>query len=202
LILALSSSTDFFSIALFTKEKEFVSELGFFDRKIQKTALPAIHSFLSENNLSLKDLTALAVDTGPGALTGLRIGIATVKTMAYAFNLPVYEASSLELMRWNFSENQGVMAGLDGKQGRVFAQIFYENNEKSVIFDIRMEKLLEMIEKEKISHYIKIGNGFGETDEAHYPKASNFIKVFGSPKNFSQIHPNYCRKSQAEENKK
>jgi tRNA threonylcarbamoyladenosine biosynthesis protein TsaB len=50
---------------------------------------------LKESGLQLKDLGAIIVGVGPGSFTGIRIGLNLAKSLAYAFDLPVYEFSSL-----------------------------------------------------------------------------------------------------------
>jgi tRNA threonylcarbamoyladenosine biosynthesis protein TsaB len=50
---------------------------------------PVIHSLLQEANLSLKDLNAIAVTSGPGSYTGLRVGFASAKGVAYALDIPL-----------------------------------------------------------------------------------------------------------------
>ncbi len=50
---------------------------------------PAIHSLLQEANQTLKDLNAIAVTSGPGSYTGLRVGFASAKGLAYALDLPL-----------------------------------------------------------------------------------------------------------------
>ncbi len=63
--------------------------------------LPAIDRFLEENNVSLQDLTALATNPGPGAYTGLRIGVTTANILAWSLDLPIYhfenELSTVDL---------------------------------------------------------------------------------------------------------
>ena len=50
---------------------------------------PAIHSLLHEANQTLKDLAAIAVTSGPGSYTGLLVGFASAKGLAYALDIPL-----------------------------------------------------------------------------------------------------------------
>jgi tRNA threonylcarbamoyladenosine biosynthesis protein TsaB len=59
---------------------------------------PAIRSLLESARLQPKELTAVAVGTGPGPFTGLRIGLVTAETLAFALNIPIYGACSLEAL--------------------------------------------------------------------------------------------------------
>ncbi|WP_370623241.1 tRNA (adenosine(37)-N6)-threonylcarbamoyltransferase complex dimerization subunit type 1 TsaB [Polynucleobacter sp. UB-Tiil-W10] len=58
--------------------------------------LPWIESMLSTANIALKDLDAIAVGIGPGAFTGVRLGVAAVQGLAISHNLPVISVSSLD----------------------------------------------------------------------------------------------------------
>jgi tRNA threonylcarbamoyladenosine biosynthesis protein TsaB len=58
--------------------------------------LPWIESLLSDANFSLKDLDAIAVGIGPGAFTGVRLGVAAVQGLAAAINIPVISVCSLD----------------------------------------------------------------------------------------------------------
>jgi tRNA threonylcarbamoyl adenosine modification protein YeaZ len=59
-----------------------------------ETLLPAIGRFLGEQNLRRSRLTGIVVGTGPGAFTGLRVGLATAKGLAHGLGLPLVGISS------------------------------------------------------------------------------------------------------------
>jgi tRNA threonylcarbamoyladenosine biosynthesis protein TsaB len=61
--------------------------------------LEQIDEVLAEADVSLGDVMGLAVGTGPGSFTGLRVGMATVKTIAYARGLPVVGLVSTDALR-------------------------------------------------------------------------------------------------------
>lgn len=61
--------------------------------------LEQIDEVLAAAGASLDDVTALVVGTGPGSFTGLRVGLATVKTLAYARGLPVAAVMSSDALR-------------------------------------------------------------------------------------------------------
>jgi tRNA threonylcarbamoyladenosine biosynthesis protein TsaB len=60
--------------------------------------LPSIARFLGEQNLRRSRLTGIVVGTGPGAFTGLRVGIATAKGLAHGLGLPIAGVSTAEAM--------------------------------------------------------------------------------------------------------
>jgi tRNA threonylcarbamoyl adenosine modification protein YeaZ len=59
-----------------------------------ETLLPAIRGVIGENNLRLSRITGIVVGTGPGAFTGLRVGLATAKGLAVGLGLPIVGIST------------------------------------------------------------------------------------------------------------
>ncbi len=93
--------------------------------------LPTIDRMLHDAGLGVEALAGLAVSTGPGSFTGLRIGLSTVKGLAYATGLPVVGVPSLEALAWTipFARWQ-VCPVLDARKQEVYAALFrYEGSE-------------------------------------------------------------------------
>jgi tRNA threonylcarbamoyladenosine biosynthesis protein TsaB len=63
-----------------------------------ETLLPAIAALLERLELAPTSLTAIVVGTGPGAFTGLRVGIATAKGMAHALGVPIVGVSTADAL--------------------------------------------------------------------------------------------------------
>ena len=63
-----------------------------------ETLLPSIARFLGEQNLRRSRLIGIVVGTGPGAFTGLRVGMATAKGLAHGLGLPIAGISTAEAM--------------------------------------------------------------------------------------------------------
>lgn len=87
--------------------------------------LPAVACVLNDAGLSLDTVDGIAVVTGPGSFTGLRIGAATAKGFAYALQKPVIGISVLEALGWQLQWFAGLVCPLiDARRQTVYAQIF------------------------------------------------------------------------------
>lgn len=87
--------------------------------------LPAVDRMLHDAGVTLRDLAGLAVAIGPGSFTGLRIGLSTVKGLAYASGLPVVGVPSLEALAWAVpAARWQVCPVLDARKQEVYAAVF------------------------------------------------------------------------------
>jgi tRNA threonylcarbamoyladenosine biosynthesis protein TsaB len=87
--------------------------------------LPAIKQLLDDGNISLEDIDGIAVVTGPGSFTGIRIGVATAKGFAYSLGQDIVGVTTLEAYGWQFKFFPGiVMPLIDARRNRVYAQGF------------------------------------------------------------------------------
>jgi len=89
LALAVETSTRWGSLALLLDDGRVDEHLLDDDRAHARGVAPAIESLLSRNGLRAADLRLIVVGTGPGGYTGLRIGIATAKTLSFALGIPL-----------------------------------------------------------------------------------------------------------------
>jgi hypothetical protein len=60
--------------------------------------LPRVHGLLERNGVGLTDLAGIVVGTGPGAFTGLRVGIATAKALAHGLGVPLVGVSTADAL--------------------------------------------------------------------------------------------------------
>jgi tRNA threonylcarbamoyladenosine biosynthesis protein TsaB len=81
----------------------------------------AIASLLGSAGLAPKDLDAVAVDVGPGSFTGVRVGVATAKSLAFALSIPVVGVSSLDALVVAAGEtSHPVLALRDARAGEAY----------------------------------------------------------------------------------
>jgi len=87
-----------------------------------ETLLPAIDGFLHEQNIRRSRLTGIVVGTGPGAFTGLRVGIATAKGLAHGLGIPLVGVSTAEALLAASGIEHAVMLLPAGPSDRVLVR--------------------------------------------------------------------------------
>lgn len=90
-----------------------------------QTMLPMVQALLSQCSLALSDMDCVAVTTGPGSFTGVRIGIAAVKGICQGANLPCRGVSTLEALAYNLQGAKGyIVPVLDARCQQVYTALF------------------------------------------------------------------------------
>ena len=98
--------------------------------------LPMIDTACQSAGLTIADLDRIAVVSGPGSFTGVRIGVSTVKGLAHAHNTPCVAVDALEAMAAGAGEFAGVICPIqDARAGQVYGAAFFHG-------DTRPERLL------------------------------------------------------------
>lgn len=90
-----------------------------------ETLLPLCEEALRACRLSLQDISLLAVTAGPGSFTGLRIGLATVKGLAFAHGTPCAGVSTLEALAFCAPPVGSCVCALDARPGRSVPRRFF-----------------------------------------------------------------------------
>ncbi|HIO79812.1 TPA: tRNA (adenosine(37)-N6)-threonylcarbamoyltransferase complex dimerization subunit type 1 TsaB, partial [Candidatus Poribacteria bacterium] len=100
-ILGIDTSTAIGSVGLLV-DQELIAEHSLDVTQAHSSRLmPAINTILEWGDLNIKDIDALAVATGPGSFTGVRIAVATAKSICYAIKKPILAISTLEAIAYN-----------------------------------------------------------------------------------------------------
>jgi tRNA threonylcarbamoyladenosine biosynthesis protein TsaB len=125
LLLALDTATEKGSLALVTEDR-VLREYSLDSHNAYLTCLmPGVAALLRTSGKDVADLTAVAVSTGPGNFTGLRIGLATAKTLAWSLNCPLVPVPTMEVMAAQFPFSPDPIGVLmDAKRGEVFWGLF------------------------------------------------------------------------------
>lgn len=96
-----------------------------------RTLLPMAEALLKTTGMELGSVDYFAVAAGPGSFTGIRIGVATVKGLAFAADKPCVAVSTLEGMAYNISAAfEGVLLCpvMDARRNQVYNALFYAEN--------------------------------------------------------------------------
>jgi tRNA threonylcarbamoyladenosine biosynthesis protein TsaB len=110
-------------------------------RSHSERLLPSVETLLKAASLTVKDLTAVSVSVGPGSFTGLRIGVAAAKGLAFSLGVPLFGIPTLEVLAANASPGRGpACAVIDARRGEVFAALFRSSGEKPV--RVRRERIM------------------------------------------------------------
>jgi tRNA threonylcarbamoyladenosine biosynthesis protein TsaB len=103
--------------------------------------MPAVADAMDRAGVGWSDLDAIAVGVGPGAFTGLRIGIATARGLATAAGLPLRRVSSLAALALGVDASLKLPL-IDARRGEVFAALFEGDRELWPPFAASPEELL------------------------------------------------------------
>ncbi len=121
-ILAIETTTELASAALFVDDQMFVRELSGVQTHSQGI-LPALQSLLAEAGVTLSDCDAIAFGCGPGAFTGIRTACGVVQGLAFGADLDVIPVVSLHAMALAAAENSAVsdfVCVLDARMNEVY----------------------------------------------------------------------------------
>lgn len=148
-ILALESSATAASVALCEEERLIAQSFRDTGLTHSQTLLPMTEELLAHCGLSVSDLDLIAVAAGPGSFTGLRIGVATAKGLAWAAELPCAGCSTLEAMAWNLAGFDGELCGaMDARRHQVYnARFRAEGGRLTRLTEDRAIGLEELVEE-------------------------------------------------------
>ncbi len=127
-ILALDTATSACSAALWRDGSVCARRLARMERGQSEALMPMILDVLAEAGCGFSQLDLLAVTVGPGAFTGLRIGLAAARGMALASGVPCLGVTTLEAVAHGVPEGERaadpLLVVLDTKRADVYAQVF------------------------------------------------------------------------------
>lgn len=127
LILAIDSSTPVAGLALLDEEKLIREEFINYKKTHSETLMPMVDEILQGCDKLLTDLSSLAVTIGPGSFTGLRIGLAAIKGLSMAANLPVVGISTLDVLAHNIAFSDTLVCPLLNARKQEVYTAFYDN---------------------------------------------------------------------------
>ena len=132
-LLALDASTEACSVALIT-DRGWFCRAAELKRGHAGELLGMVRATLDEAGVSMEMLDGIAAGVGPGAFTGVRIGVAVAQGLAYGATLPVVAVSTLEALalRAISAGAAQVLACLDARMGEVYFGAFAADAERKL----------------------------------------------------------------------
>lgn len=127
LTLAFESSAKTASVAIYGDRGLLAQSFQNSGLTHSRTLLPMAEDMLKNLDLKLSELDLIAVAHGPGSFTGVRIGVSTVKGLAWASDKPVCGVSTLEAMAWNglaAPEGSIICCAMDARRNQFYNALF------------------------------------------------------------------------------
>ena len=183
-ILAIDTSATAASVCLAGEDKILGSFYTNTALTHSQTLVPMVEQVLKTTQTDVDELDCIAVNAGPGSFTGVRIGVAAAKGIAFKNNLPCVSVSTLESMAYNMLGSDCVVcAVMDARCSQVYNALFKISGDKvERLCEDRALALSELKpELEKISEkIILVGDGANLTAKYLENSLSN---VFLAPVN-------------------
>ncbi|MCB0351613.1 MAG: tRNA (adenosine(37)-N6)-threonylcarbamoyltransferase complex dimerization subunit type 1 TsaB [Bdellovibrionales bacterium] len=224
--LAVETSTHQGSLTLFSDNQIVDTECWSRVGSHSEFLTSSLQSILKKHSLSLQQLNRLAVGTGPGSFTGIRVGINFIRTLGYGLHLPIYSLNSLHLLASQIKDSsfsnirvvqyafrdllytgqykldQGRVVEFEKPSAVTAAQLITQLKEPTLILGSGAELLLSLASP-KINEYIIRNTDF--SDDPHSVFFQNTCALDKSLIHLTDwIHtiPLYIRASEAEEKMK
>lgn len=135
--------------------------------------LPMVKNLISDCGREISQLTSVAVSAGPGSYTGIRIGIAAVKAMAYALGIPCYGVSSLEGLACNCGFMGYICPVMKARKDLVYTALYLSDREFKRCTD---EKIISVTELDESL------SGIGQSVMITGDGAETFVNEFPNDK--------------------
>lgn len=125
-ILAIDTAMNACSACVYDKARGvFTARSLPMERGHSEALMPLVEESMKESGLAYSDLEAVAVTVGPGAFTGLRIGISAAKALGLALGIPVLGVSTLDALA-RAEKGKSCAALIDDKRGGFYARFYDE----------------------------------------------------------------------------
>ena len=184
-VLGVDSSATSASAAIF-KDNILLSE-AYSDTGLthSQTLLPIIDNCMKMAGVTIDDIDLIAISNGPGSFTGVRIGLATVKGIAFTNNIPCVEVSTLEGLAYNVSCFNGVICSvMDARCNQVYTALF-ESDDKCKVNRLSVDEAISIDELgEKIKNLNKPVILVGDGAKICYDKLAGYNEnLYIAPEN-------------------
>ncbi len=128
-ILALETSAKAVSAAV-TEDRRVLAS-GYQDTGLthSRTLMPIVEHIMKDAEITMAEISAVAVAVGPGSFTGIRIGVSAAKGLAFAASIPAVGVSTLAAMARNAAFADGlVVCAMDARRNQIYNALFEAKN--------------------------------------------------------------------------
>lgn len=132
-ILGIDTSGQTASVAVCTKDNILAQTTIFTKLTHSQVILPIANQVLEQSSTSLSEIDGIAITSGPGSYTGLRIGIAAVKAMCFSLEKKCIGISTLESLAWNMVGFKGIICSVMTARSNLLYTALFEGDGKSII---------------------------------------------------------------------
>jgi tRNA threonylcarbamoyladenosine biosynthesis protein TsaB len=127
-LLAIDTATDACSVAVLAEDAVAAHRSALMARGHAEALMPMVVETLAAAGLGFADLDAVGVTVGPGAFTGLRIGLSAARGISLAAGIPVLGATTLEVLAHGVPETEragaSIVAVIESKRADLYVQAF------------------------------------------------------------------------------
>ena len=146
-ILAIDTATQVSSVAVASADK-LSAELTMQAKLTHsETLMPHIKEVLRMAGVKKEKLEGIAVSIGPGSFTGLRIGLAAAKAMAYALSLPIVGVSTLKALAYHYPvPGVRIVSLLDAQKGNAYRESYeWQAGELKIMQEVEVLPIAEIL---------------------------------------------------------
>jgi tRNA threonylcarbamoyladenosine biosynthesis protein TsaB len=147
MILSIDTFSDVLGICLLDEKYnlKFLVEYRQY-KPFSETIIYELDLLLKKFDISKKDISSVVVNKGPGSYTGLRVGITTAKTLAYALNINLYAYTSLDGMFHPYKNcGKTILTAVNAGKNEAYIKIFNKKENPKIL----------LVKQDKIKEYIK-----------------------------------------------
>jgi tRNA threonylcarbamoyladenosine biosynthesis protein TsaB len=204
-LLAIETATEACSVALIHGQ-DIIARSEIAPRRHTELVLPMADALLAEAGIGRHALDAIAVGRGPGAFTGVRLGVSLAQGMALALDLPVITISSLAALALEAPEDEdaAILAVIDARMGEIYAACYRRDDNGGLIaLDDERVCTPESLQLPDAPTWQVVGTGWAtystllserftgvlrSADGARYPQAAHVAELAMREFNAGRIH--------------